>query len=97
MTDERYDRIALYYGAEHQLRKLAEECGELTAAALRFINDPPNQKEHFVEEMADVAVVWRQLVAFFGISEKVEGMAEYKLERQLKRIREEEDEVSSRS
>lgn len=91
MTDERYDRIALHYGATHQLRKLAEECGELTAAAMRFADDPPNQKEHLVEEMADVAVVWRQLVALLGIGEKVDGMVEYKLERQLKRIREEED------
>lgn len=98
MIDERYDRIIGYYGFYHQSQKLCEECGELISAMMKYNIEPyAKQQEHLLEELADVQVVWRQMVAFMGAEKIVEEIMNNKLERQLKRIREEEDEVSSRS
>lgn len=91
MTDERYDRIIVYYGFYHQSQKLCEECGELISAMMKYNIEPyAKQQEHLLEELADVQVVWRQMVAFLGAEKIVEKIMNDKLERQLKRIEEEE-------
>ena len=51
---------------EYMLRQLAEECAELAQSALKLIRavnheTPMSELEarlHFIEEMADVAVMW---------------------------------------
>lgn len=51
---------------EYMLRQLAEECAELAQAALKLIRavnheTPMSELEarlHFIEEMADVSVMW---------------------------------------
>lgn len=60
-----WDEIAEKYGQEYILRQLAEECAELTQAALKVIRasrkETPMREdeamERFMEELADVNVM----------------------------------------
>lgn len=62
MEENRFKEIVDKYGAEYALRQLAEECNELSQAALKLIRawkkETPMREdeayEHFVEEIADV-------------------------------------------
>ena len=56
------DRIIEKYGEEYVLRQLAEECSELSKAALKMIRAqrretpvlPLDARDNFIEELADV-------------------------------------------
>lgn len=62
MEENRFKEIVDKYGAEYALRQLAEECNELSQAALKLIRawnkETPMREdeafEHLVEEIADV-------------------------------------------
>lgn len=63
---DRMGEIIKKYGEEYMLRQLAEECCELAQAAMKLIRarrkETPMRedeaREHFVEEIADVVVMW---------------------------------------
>ena len=69
------------YGKSHQVSKLLEEVGE-------FIETVMNEdKENMVKEMADIMVLLKQFQYYYGIEDKeIEEVMKYKIERQLKRI-----------
>ena len=96
--------IAKKLGPESQLRQLMEECSELAVAANKVIRtykkastifERKRARDHVVEEMADVAVVMNQIMAFLDISqnELVEAMEE-KVDRTWQRINEEKEGVN---
>ena len=61
----RMNEIAAKYGEDYLLRQLAEECSELSQAALKLIRAnrketpmrPEEAVEHLIEEIADVTVM----------------------------------------
>ncbi|MDD5303082.1 MAG: hypothetical protein PHS14_08220 [Elusimicrobia bacterium] len=60
-------KALLLFGAPRQLRKLAEECAELAAAALRLSEgDTKERRDHFFEESADVEIVLEQMKIHYG-------------------------------
>lgn len=70
------------FGLRHQLCKLAEECAELAAAALRLSNAPgsPERLEQFCEEVADVEIMIEPMRDHFG-AVRVDAFRASKLKR----------------
>ena len=86
IDDEKVKKIADYYGWNSQLKQLAEECSELSVESLHYIREGRGI-ERISEEMADVLIMIQQIVYLIGHGyEDVEKYAEFKLDRQLRRI-----------
>lgn len=91
----------MHFGDEHQLRKCAEECCELSTAILRLTNgcDGHTQAQchdNCMEELADVTIMIDQLWGIFGPTKDSNGHAlndivQRKLHRLKCRIEEEKD------
>lgn len=84
--------IMQHYGAQHQLVKLCEECGELIQQAAKCYDRDQPFSADFIEELADVEVLimqFRTIIGayWFGVLERT---IYEKLDRQLKRIEDEE-------
>jgi NTP pyrophosphatase (non-canonical NTP hydrolase) len=57
----------ILFGPKHQLRKLAEECSELAAAALRLSeSQTPELIDHLGEEIADVEILIDGMRSYYG-------------------------------
>ena len=85
-------KIMEHYGAQHQLMKLCEECGELIQQAAKCYDRDQPFSADFVQELADVRVMIMQfemLLPPYWRSE-FNGAVEFKLYRQLDRIANEE-------
>lgn len=92
-------KIITHYGSSHQIKKLNEECFELQEALIRAeeffdwgLGD--EDLEHIVEEMADVQIMLEQFKVYYqehyGITnERINKVMEYKINRQLERITDE--------
>lgn len=76
--------IANHYGLKHQLVKCKEELGELIEAI-----DSTNG-EAIIEEIADVEIMTEQLKQLMCVEKVVELYKDYKIDRQLRRITEEQ-------
>lgn len=87
--DERIKTIANHYGLIHQLHKLLEECCELEEAIDGFL-DSRDTIDHLQEEIADVKIMIYQIEYLLGKDNVVSNHADVKLERQIKRIGNEE-------
>lgn len=85
VTDLRIVKIATHYGLEHQKRKLVEEMAELTQDIMK--------EKDIVEELVDVEIVLEQLKFLLMGNDEVKeyytNMREYKIERQLERMKKE--------
>ena len=82
--------IADHYGIKKQLRQLAEECSELAVEASHSARKGTTVK--IIEEMADVMIMIEQVVYLAKIDKcDIEDCINYKINRQLKRIEEEEE------
>ena len=89
IDEEKVKRIADHYGWNNQLRQLAEECSELSVEALHCIRER-EETERLSEEMVDVLIMIQQIIYFLRKDrEELEEYADYKLDRQLKRIEQE--------
>lgn len=88
-TEEKEMKVANHYGFDHQLIKLAEECGELIVAIAKYINSGCTSEafENLKEELADVNIVSNQIIRLIS-KPKIDEIIEYKLDRQLKRMAE---------
>ena len=74
------------FGAEHQARKLCEECGELMTAVMHCL-ESRDSADHVAEEMADVTLMMVQMRIIFGVSEEdIDKWMAYKLERLRERL-----------
>ena len=91
INDERIKTIADHYGIKKQLRQLAEECSELAVEASHSARKGTTVK--IIEEMADVEIMIEQIIYLAKIDKcDIEDCINYKLDRQIKRIKEEKDE-----
>ena len=91
IDDERIKTIADHYGIENQMRQLAEECSELAVEANHSARKGTTVK--IIEEIADVAIMMQQVIYLAKIDKcDIEDCINYKLERQMKRIKEGENE-----
>ena len=85
---DKYRKIIEHYGVNNQLKKLTEEVYELQESILEQHNI-----EHILEEYADVEVILEQIKQYFNLDEdKIELIKDYKVARQLYRMRKENDE-----
>ena len=92
IKDIRYMMIADHYGIEKQLHQLAEECSELAVEASHSARKGVTVK--IIEEMADVLLMIKQVVYLSGIAiDDVDECISFKIDRQMKRIKEEESDV----
>ena len=88
-------KIIKHYGINNQQRKLEEEVFELQEAITAYENDYEglnmgNDTNHIAEEIADVAVLLNQFIDYYDLdSEIIQGIANYKIRRQLERIKNE--------
>ena len=89
IMNEKLKTIAEYYGLENQLRQLAEECSELAVEANHSARKG-SITVRLIEEIADVEIMLDQVRYLAGIQESdVLETRFYKIERQLKRMRQE--------
>jgi len=86
--------IADTYGYPAQSGQLIEECAELIQAISKYKRAKTAEEQHvafshYLEEIADVEIMLEQVKYLIGIKEdELEGIKEYKLHRQLSRIKE---------
>ena len=98
--DPRLKKIADHYGLSKQSEKAIEEMAELIVAIKNLYKHEGNwvaQVKNFAEELADVKIMIDQLVYLYeesalGASD-LKPEIEFKIERQLKRIAEGENQV----
>ena len=91
MEKDKLQMIADHYGIKKQLRQLAEECSELAVEASHSARKGTTVK--IIEEIADVEIMIEQIIYLAKIDKcDIEDCINYKLERQMKRIKEEKDE-----
>lgn len=89
IEDERIKKIADHYGIKRQMHQLAEECSELAVEASHSARKGTTVK--IIEEMADVLIMIEQVIYLAEIDMcDIEDCINYKLDRQLERIKEEE-------
>lgn len=85
--DDRIRYIADHYGKSVHKLKCCEECAELIQAILK------GDVKNIISEMADVMITIEELEYHYGLDEgQLEKMMDFKIERQLARIRQEEEE-----
>ena len=84
-------KIIDHYGAQHQLVKLCEECGELTQQAAKCYDKGLAYSDDMIEEIADVLVMIEQFKAVMSQPDRdlLDKIIMEKLKRQLDRIEEE--------
>ena len=85
--EEMINRIADRYGKEPQLIVLMEECGELIQACSKQLRRKDKSINNLIEELADVRIMIEQIEHLYGIKSLVEDEMEYKLIRQLERMK----------
>ena len=91
MEKDKLQMIADHYGIKKQLRQLAEECSELAVEASHSARKGTTVK--IIEEIADVQIMIEQIIYLAKIDKcDIEDCINYKLDRQIKRIKEEKNE-----
>ena len=91
IDEEKVKQIADFYGMKNQLKQLAEECCELSVEALHYIKERGGA-ERLSEEIVDVLIMIQQIIYLLrNDSEQLEKYADFKLDRQLSRIRKEQE------
>lgn len=82
--NDKLEKIFSHYGYNNQRNKLIEECSELIRAIVRDDDD------NFIEELADVAILTEQFLNhFLKYKEEFIKIKEYKINRQIERIKNE--------
>ena len=91
IDEEKVKQIADFYGLKNQLRQLAEECSELSVESLHYIRER-EETERVSEEIVDVLIMIQQVIYLLrDDTEKLEKYADFKLDRQLSRIKREQE------
>lgn len=90
IDEEKVKKIAEHYGLNNQLRQLAEECSELSVESSHSARHGTTVK--IIEEIGDVMIMIEQVIYLAKIDKcDIEDCINYKINRQLKRIEEEEE------
>ena len=82
------------YGADKQMLKTIEECGELTRAISRILTELSSgegftnkeSENNLYEEIADVEIMLQQLKMIFKCEDKVNEQIEFKIKRLKERL-----------
>lgn len=82
--------IANHYGRESQVLIAIEEMSELTKELCKYYRRYDRKKE-IIEEVADAQIMLEQVIELFGISDEVDRMVDYKLNRQIRRMEQEQE------
>lgn len=82
--------IANHYGRESQVLIAIEEMSELTKELCKYYRRYDRKKE-IIEEVADAQIMLEQVIELFGISDEVDMMVDYKLNRQIRRMEQEQE------
>ena len=91
IDEEKVKQIADHYGLRNQMKQLAEECCELSVEALHYTRERGGT-ERMSEEIVDVLIMIKQIIYLLkNDTEKLEKYAEFKLDRQLSRIKKEQE------
>ena len=76
------------YGTNKQEDKAIEEMSELQKAILKHReNKSEEEKKAVIDEIADVSVMLEQLKIIYSCNKEVEERMDYKINRQIKRIK----------
>lgn len=94
--DEKLKQLAKYYGFTNQADMLVEESAEFTVARNKLRRGNTDAIKQMEEELADVLVVALQLRHIIG-EEHIDSIMNEKIDRQLERMKEEEDNASKDS
>ena len=91
IDEEKVKQIADFYGLKNQLKQLAEECSELSVESLHYLR-ARGGTERVSEEIVDVLIMIQQVIYLLrDDTEKLEKYADFKLDRQLSRIKREQE------
>lgn len=83
-------RTIEHYGKDVQSTVCMEECAELIQAISKEKRGK-HDKQHLIEEMADVYICLEMLMEIYNISSKeIESMIERKQQREIERIKQNE-------
>ena len=82
----RIEFLATYYGKEHQELKTLEELEELTTELINNIKTE-GVSSNTPSEISDVLIMLYQLIYLYDNGEEVEKEAEFKINRQIDRIK----------
>lgn len=86
-TRKLYTDAIEFYGADRQINKLTEECGELIKAVNKFrLNPSENTLQELCGEIADVEVMCEQARMITGESKFIDGVKTDKQIRLRKRM-----------
>lgn len=102
MTEAKIQRIFKHYGEQSQLIKTQEELKELDEAIQKLIDLRKDDKrtsfynterdflkDHIAEELADVRIMLEQIEYGLQIEKRCADWREFKLNRQIQRIKDE--------
>lgn len=91
--DPRIKKIVEHYGTKSQCGQAIEECGELIVALCKLIRYGVRNwdlnRQNVIGEIADVKVMIEQLEYILGCRDEVEKVMNQKLDRQIRRINDE--------
>ena len=87
--DHRIEQIAAHYGFSSQANMLCEEAAEFMVALNKLRRGNPDAYAAVKEEVADVLIMARQLRFLLGY-EDIDRIISEKLDRQMRRISDEE-------
>ena len=82
----RIEFLATYYGKQHQELKTLEELEELTTELINNIKTE-GVSSNTPSEISDVLIMLYQLIYIYNIGDDIENIAEFKINRQIDRIK----------
>ena len=82
----RIEFLAIYYGKEHQELKTLEELEELTTELINNIRTE-GVSSNTPSEISDVLIMLYQLIYIYNIGDDIENITEFKINRQIDRIK----------
>ena len=78
--------LATYYGKQHQELKTLEELEELTTELINNIRTE-GVSSNTPSEISDVLIMLYQLIYIYNIGDEIENITEFKINRQIDRIK----------
>ena len=91
---EKLEFIINTYGEASQVDKCIEECSELQKALLKHRRNPTvSTRDEVIDEIADVGIMLEQMKMIYFCENEVKIRTQYKVERQIERIKYGEEKI----